>query len=278
MLSNNRVIDRGCGVMRCASVGLNVAFATAEDLLPVDDMAMESMQQFQKPNVILIMADDLGYGDLGCFGQTRIDTPHLDRLAAEGARFTQFYATGTRTVRGMEALALSLPPTPGRSVLKRPHNENMFTLGSVLRSRGYDTAFLYGGFGYFDNMNYFFGHNGYRIVDRATVKTKDITFANIWGACDQDLYRWTMREADKEAAAGKPFHFFLMTTSNHRPFTFPDGQIDLPSKVSGRQGGVKYTDYAIGEFIRKASANLAWAPPWPSPAWQSPTSRATIAR
>jgi phosphoglycerol transferase MdoB-like AlkP superfamily enzyme len=66
-----------------------------------------------------------------------------------------------------------------------------------------------------------------------------------------------MREADKESAAGKPFHFFLMTTSNHRPFTFPDGQIDLPSKESGRQGGVKYTDYAIGEFIRKASVK-----PW----------------
>ena len=106
-------------------------------------------------------------------------------------------------------------------------------------------------------MNYFFGHNGYRIVDRNAVKSEDITFANIWGACDQDLYRWTMREADKESAAGKPFHFFLMTTSNHRPFTFPDGQIDLPSKASGRQGGVKYTDYAIGEFIRKASAK-----PW----------------
>ena len=53
MLSNNRVIDRGCGVMHYASVGLNVAFAAAVDLLPVTDMAMERMQQFQKPNVIL---------------------------------------------------------------------------------------------------------------------------------------------------------------------------------------------------------------------------------
>ena len=47
------------------------------------------------PNVVLIMADDLGYGDLGCYGQKRIRTPHLDRMAAEGMKFTQFYAGST---------------------------------------------------------------------------------------------------------------------------------------------------------------------------------------
>jgi uncharacterized sulfatase len=46
----------------------------------------------QRPNVIVIMADDLGYGDLGCYGQKRIQTPHIDRLAREGMRFTDFYA------------------------------------------------------------------------------------------------------------------------------------------------------------------------------------------
>jgi phosphoglycerol transferase MdoB-like AlkP superfamily enzyme len=157
----------------------------------------------------------------------------------------------------MEALTLSLPPTPGRSLIKRPRNADLFTLGSVFRSRGYDTAFIYGGYGYFDNMNAFFGGNGYRVVDRASVADSDITFANAWGACDGDLYRWTLREADAAAAKGQPFHFFVMTTSNHRPFTYPEGKIDLPSKVSGRDGAVKYTDYAIGEFLR-AAATKPW--------------------
>ncbi len=44
-----------------------------------------------KPNIILIMADDLGYGDLGSYGQKQIKTPHLDKLAQEGMRFTNFY-------------------------------------------------------------------------------------------------------------------------------------------------------------------------------------------
>jgi phosphoglycerol transferase MdoB-like AlkP superfamily enzyme len=89
------------------------------------------------------------------------------------------------------------------------------------------------------------------------VAAGDVTFANVWGACDEDLYRWTMREADTAAAAGKPFHFFVMTTSNHRPYTFPEGRIDLPSKISGRAGAVKYSDYAIGKFLRDAESK-----PW----------------
>lgn len=49
----------------------------------------------QGPNVLLIMTDDLGYGDLGCYGQKQIQTPELDRMAREGLRFTQFYAGST---------------------------------------------------------------------------------------------------------------------------------------------------------------------------------------
>jgi phosphoglycerol transferase MdoB-like AlkP superfamily enzyme len=205
------------------------------------------------PNVIQITVESLSAEFLGAFNPASTLTPQLDALAGRSLVFDNFYATGTRTDRGMEALTLSLPPTPGRSLIKRPRNENLFTLGSVFRAKGYDTAFLYGGFGYFDNMNHFFGQNGYRVVDRAAVPETDITFANAWGACDEDLLRWTLREADASAATGKPFHYFVMTTSNHRPFTFPDGRIDLPSKVSGRAGAVKYTDHAIGEFLRQAA-------------------------
>jgi phosphoglycerol transferase MdoB-like AlkP superfamily enzyme len=75
--------------------------------------------------------------------------------------------------------------------------------------------------------------------------------------CDEDLFRWTIREADASHATGQPFHYFVMTTSNHRPYTFPEGRIDLPSKISGRAGAVKYTDYAIGKLIRDASTK-----PW----------------
>jgi phosphoglycerol transferase MdoB-like AlkP superfamily enzyme len=164
--------------------------------------------------------------------------------------FTNFYATGTRTVRGMEALALCVPPTPGQSIVRRPRNGDLFSVGALFQARGYDTAFVYSGYGYFDNMNAFFSANGYRVVDRATVAKSDITYATVWGACDEDLYRWTLREADAAYAAGRPFHHFVMTTSNHRPFGFPDGCIDLPGGT--RDAAVKYTDYAIGKLLEAA--------------------------
>ena len=244
-------LDQAFGIVRreLARDGANFTDGAARDTLRVVRRDGPEL----RPNVIQITVESLSADFLGIFNRASRLTPELDAIAAQSLVFDNFYATGTRTDRGMEALTLAVPPTPGRSIVKRPNNEGMFTLGSVFRAKGYETAFVYGGFGYFDNMNYFFGHNGYRVIDRNAVAAADITFANVWGACDEDLFRWTMREADQAAAAGKPFHYFVMTTSNHRPYTFPEGKIDLPSKTSGRAGAVKYTDFAIGQFIREAA-------------------------
>jgi phosphoglycerol transferase MdoB-like AlkP superfamily enzyme len=102
------------------------------------------------PNVIQITVESLSARYLGIYNQQSKLTPNLDAIAGKSLVFDNFYATGTRTDRGMEALSLSLPPTPGRSLIKRPNNEHLFTVGSIFRSRGYDTAFLYGGYGYFE--------------------------------------------------------------------------------------------------------------------------------
>jgi phosphoglycerol transferase MdoB-like AlkP superfamily enzyme len=154
-------------------------------------------------------------------------------------------------VRGLEAITLSLPPLPGTSIVKRPKNENFFSWGTVMRSRGYDTKFIYGGYGYFDNMNYFFSHNGFDIIDRGDFANNEATFANAWGVCDEDLFRKVIGEAGKSYRAGKPFFSMVMTTSNHRPFTSPAANNDILSGA-GREGGVKYADYAVGRFIEEA--------------------------
>lgn len=205
----------------------------------------------QRLNLIVVVEESLSAKFLGAFGSTEGLTPNLDRLATESLLFTHLYATGTRTVRGLEAITLSIPPLPGTSLVKRPGNENFFSWGSVMRSKGYDTRYIYAGFGYFDNMNYFFANNGFDIVDRNSFSKDEITFANVWGVCDEDLYHKVIKEAGKSYAAGRPFFSMVMTTSNHRPFTYPAGRIDIPSKT-GREGGVKYADYAIGRFIAEA--------------------------
>jgi len=203
-------------------------------------------------NVILVMIESLSADYLARFTPGSSLTPNLDQLIGKSLFFTRLYATGTRTVRGLEAVTLSFPPTPGHSIVKRIGRESgMWSLGNVLRERGYDTQFIYGGRGYFDNMAAFFSGNGYGVIDQSSVPDDQIEFSNAWGMSDEDLYRQTLAAGDRAAAAGKPFFFHLMTTSNHRPYTYPGGRISIASG-SGRDGAVMYTDYAIGELLRQA--------------------------
>ena len=102
----------------------------------------------EKPNIIVIMADDLGYGDVGCYGATELKTPNIDRLAAEGLRFTSGYCsastctptrfsllTGTYAFRQKNT---GIAPPNGPAII-RPGTE---TIASILKKAGYVTAVI----------------------------------------------------------------------------------------------------------------------------------------
>jgi phosphoglycerol transferase MdoB-like AlkP superfamily enzyme len=217
-----------------------------------------SSRRERKLNVVLVSIESLGAEFLGAYGHRGDLTPNLDRLAGESLWFSQVYATGNRTVRGLEALSLALPPTPGQSIVRRPNNDTLFSLGSVFEDKGYAVLFAYGGYGYFDNMNAFFDANDYRSVDRRAIPAHRIQHETVWGVADEHLFDQVIDEIDREQKVqpARPFFVHVMTTSNHRPFTYPPGRIDIPSG-SGREGAVKYTDYAVGRFIQQARSK-----PW----------------
>ncbi|MDX2298350.1 MAG: LTA synthase family protein [Xanthomonadaceae bacterium] len=202
-------------------------------------------------NLVLISVESLSARFLGSYGSGDGLTPNLDHIARDGLKFERVFATGTRTVRGLEALSLGAPPIPGQAIVRRPGNDRLATLGGVLASQGYRSYFIYGGYGYFDNMNAYFRGNDYRVIDRTDFPPVSIAMENIWGVADESLYANAIPTLDRDHAEGKPFFAHLMTTSNHRPYTYPDGRIDIPSP-GGRAGAVKYTDYAIGQFIEQA--------------------------
>ena len=222
---------------------------------PLERMVTASASPRQM-NVVLITMESLGADYLESYGGKKGLTPNLDKLANEGLKFTRVYATGTRTVRGLEALSLSMPPTPGHAVLTRKNNKGFQTLGGVFKEQGYEPIFIYGGYSYFDNMQDFFGGNGYTVVDRSSLEKGEISHETIWGVADEDLFKLVVREIDTRSAAGIKTFAHVMTTSNYRPFTYPAGRIDMPSG-SGRAGAVKYSDWAIGKLIADAS-NRAW--------------------
>ena len=210
----------------------------------------------KKLNVVMISMESFSADFMGTFGNTQGITPFLDSLANHSLLFTRLYATGTRTVRGLEALSLCIPPTPGQSIVRRPNNENLFSLGQVFSDKGYESKFIYGGYGYFDNMGYFFSNNGYEVDDRSKIADEDIDYENIWGVADENLFTLAEKEIDNTYQKGKPVYAHIMTTSNHRPFTYPDGRIDIPSHTN-REGAVKYTDYSIRKFINECRSK-----PW----------------
>ncbi len=103
-----------------------------------------------KPNIIYIMADDLGYGDLGCYGQKEIKTPHIDKLAEEGIRFTQHYAGST--VCAPSRCSLMTGFHTGHTVVRGnkftppmgqfPLSDTTVTVAKILKEAGYQTALI----------------------------------------------------------------------------------------------------------------------------------------
>lgn len=231
--------------------------AEKNTLLPLGTTTLNRTITSDKPelqkNVVLISIESLSAAYMKAYGYEESVTPFLDQLAQKSLFFTNLYATGNRTVRGLEALTLCIPPTAGESVIKREkENKNKFTTGSVFKSKGYSVKYLYDGYSYFDNMKDFYAGNGYEIVDRDNFTPEEITFANVWGVCDEDMAKKAISEMNKDYNAGKPFFHHWMTVSNHRPFTYPEGKIDIPADSKSRKGGVKYTDYSIMKFFEMA--------------------------
>lgn len=220
------------------------------------ERSVKSEQPEKKLNVIIVVMESMGYEFFDELNPRYTLTPNLSKLSREGIFFSRTYATGTRTVRGLEAVSLSIPPLPGMSILRRKENENLYSIGSVFNRKGYDLKWLYGGYGYFDNMNYFFGNNGFKVIDRTDLDNEKIRHANIWGVSDEDIFDRVIFEADNSYRQKKPFLQLVMTTSNHRPFSYPEGKIDIPSKTN-RFGAVKYADFAVGELIKNAKTK-----PW----------------
>lgn len=203
-------------------------------------------------NVVVVLEESFGaqfVGSLHPEGPSM--TPEFDRLAAEGLYFTNIYSTGNRTVRGIEATLTGLPPMPARSVVKRTSGVNLFSLPSVLKAKGYQTAFIYGGRAYFDNIRNFSLNNGFdRVIDQNDFRK--ISYTTIWGVCDEDIFDNALVEFDRMHANGKPFFATVLTVSNHSPFTYPKGRIAENPDEQRRTFAIKYADYAIGRFIRDA--------------------------
>ncbi len=221
----------------------------------------ENLPSYQgKPkNLVIILEESLGAQFIGALGDKRGLSPNLDALAKQGWWFENLYATGTRSVRGIEAVITGFTPTPARSVVKLPMSQhNFFTIAKLLKDQGYDTSFIYGGEKHFDNMASFFYGNGFdKIIDENDYANPE--FKGTWGVSDEDLFKRANATFSQLEEKGKPFFSLVFTSSNHDPFEFPDGKIQLFDKEKAtRNNAAKYADYAVGEFFKMAQKANYW--------------------
>jgi phosphoglycerol transferase MdoB-like AlkP superfamily enzyme len=210
----------------------------------------------RRKNLVIVLEESLGAEFVGALGGLPL-TPNLDTLSRQGWWFEHLYATGTRSVRGLEALTTGFTPTPAQSVIKLGKSQrNFFSIARLLREQGYDTSFIYGGEAQFDNMRRFFMNNGFDfVVDEDDFEHP--VFHGSWGVSDEDLLERAHAEFSKPRE--RPFFSLVFTTSNHSPYEYPEGRIepydDDPHTVNS---AVKYADHALGEFFVRARSSSYW--------------------
>ena len=211
----------------------------------------QSGASVSEPNVIVVAMESFGQEFLTEYGKYSGLTPVFDRLTKESLYFSHVYATGTRTVRGLEALTLCMPPQPGMSVIRQKDNGKLYNTGRLFKDKGYDVKWVYGGYGYFDNMHDFFAANDFTIVDRKNIPDNAVTHQTAWGVSDEDLFTEVLKQADMSFDVGVKFFQLVLTTSNHSPYTYPEDRVSIPSG-EGRLGAVSYADWAVGDFLERA--------------------------
>jgi phosphoglycerol transferase MdoB-like AlkP superfamily enzyme len=211
----------------------------------------------QKPlNLVIILEESLGAEFVGSLGGKDL-TPRIDQLADQGIWLERLYATGTRSVRGIEAIITGFTPTPRLGVIKLAETQDdFFTIASLLESQGYETSFMYGGSAHFDNMKRFFLNNGFQtIIDDKSFEQAD--WVGPWGVSDEDLFK---RAHEEFSVAGEqPFFSLVFTSTHHKPFDIPENRVrPEPGPDGVRETAVKYADYALGRFLEMARDSDYW--------------------
>lgn len=218
----------------------------------------QATYQGKPKNIVIVLQESQGAQFIGTLGGKPL-SPKFDKLAQQGWLFENLYATGTRSVRGIEAVTAGFTPTPARATVKLTKSQNgFFTIAELLKRQGYHTSFIYGGEKHFDNMaSYFYGNGFQTIIDEKDYKNPK--FVGTWGMSDEDLFDKAHETFLMLAEQDKPFFSLVFTSSHHDPFEFPDGKIVLfDSKKQTRNNAAKYADYALGYFFNLAQKSNYW--------------------
>ncbi|MDY5064662.1 MAG: LTA synthase family protein [Succinivibrio sp.] len=226
---------------------------TIDSSCPINQVITPKVPPSQKRNVVIIVEESFGARYVQSLSGDPI-APELEKLKNEGWWFERLYATGHRSVRGLEAITASYPPSPLASQVKLEHREELTTISSIYKRLGYKTSFIYGGESHFDSMRSYFLNNGVEeIIEQKDYK--DPEFVASWGVSDEDLFKKANEKFVKLSNNNQPFCSVVFSSSFHDPFDIPQGKVNIDGVKTDdprRLTAAKYADYALGKFFEQA--------------------------
>lgn len=219
-----------------------------------------------RPDILIIVLESFSAHLMGSLGGEPVAV-NLDSLAAEGVLFTNFYANGTRTDKGLVAILSGYPAQPTTSIMKYPRkSQSLPGLARSLGQAGYEAHYYYGGDVNFTNMQSYLRASGFSTI------VSDVDFPltqqlSKWGVHDHLVFRRLLddltAEAEGESAPAAtaeaqtpgraPRLRVLQTSSSHEPFDVPYHRFDNP-----RVNAFAYTDSCVGDFIRRFRCLPQW--------------------
>ena len=207
-------------------------------------------------NVIFIIWESFTEKAIHISIENKEVTPQFNRLKKEGIYFSNVYASGDRTNKGIPAILSGYPAMPNTTIIHSPGKaEKLRVLSQLFKERGYQTPFFYGGEPEFANIKSYLLHGGFDpIVGKNDFDSKDMN--SKWGAHDGVVMNRVLEDLNKSK---KPFFATWLTLTSHEPFENPVSPV-----FNGSDNTIKflnslhYTDQVVSDFVNKCSQQLWW--------------------
>lgn len=226
-----------------------------ENLYKVQKDTTISFLKTDKPNVVIFILESFTADLTKALGNADGITPNIDILAKNGVFFSQIYATGNRTDKGLIGSLTGFPTLGIGSIVKWPEKmQKIPAISQKLYQNGYQTSFYYGGESEFDNYKAFvLGHNYKTLVDRNKFDKKDMN--SKWGAYDGLVFNRQLTDAN---TTKQPFFSTILSLTNHEPFELPvKHKFGNADNVQKFKSTAFYTDSCIGSYLSEAKKQ-AW--------------------
>jgi phosphoglycerol transferase MdoB-like AlkP superfamily enzyme len=221
---------------------------------PFTRLAKTHFKSQPPKNLVILLEESIGAQFVQALGGREGITPNINALSKESIFFKSLYANGTRSVRGISGVVSGFLAVTGKGVVKRNlSQQNFFTVAQLLKPHGYKSSFFYGGESRFDNMKSWFSGNGFdEIYDQPTFGND--VFHGTWGVDDVAVVETANAYYKQLSDNNENFVSVIFSTTNHTPFDFPPGKIELVkgSTEKSVENAIKYADFAIGRLIELA--------------------------